>query len=412
MWQIHAAILELRKLTSITTISSASTWNRCSISFGGLYRVWADPRLLLVSQALATGLAGWMLYRCASEVTLPWPAAGVAAAFLLSVPLHNALAFDFHPEVMSSLLVFTGLWLALRGRPWAGAACWAALLLFKEDEALLLPGLGLLLLLISRRRLPAIVLAAAGPVWLLLAVGLIQPHWRHGYPGDLSLDYAAFGRDLPSAAQALLQHPFVAVSLITGRGGFSALLQWIASMGSSVIVAPLSLMAVAPELLLQLASRRDPQHLLRLHYGVEAVPVVFAFLVLQFGRLRPWPRLTAAVCGLAVTCALLAFVVSSPFRPAATRASASSERLKDRGALIAIVPPGAELRADSTIAAHLSHRERIQEFPGSDWGDYVALDRSGFHPQTSAGYDAAVASLPVEGYVRIFDRQGVELWKR
>ena len=49
-----------------------------------------------------------------------------------------------------------------------------------------------------------------------------------------------------------------------GNGGCGAVLDWIGGAGFAPLLAPLGLVAAAPELLLQLASGNPTQHLLRL----------------------------------------------------------------------------------------------------------------------------------------------------
>lgn len=382
--------------------------------FGALYRVWADPRLLLICQAVAAGAAGWLLYRCAQQVLGPWRSAALSAAFLLAVPLHTALAFDFHPEVMSGLAVFGGLLLALRGRAWTAAAVWGTLLPFKEDESLFLPGLALLLFLLTRRKAAALALGGAGVLWAVLALGVIEPHWRHGYAGDLTQQYAAFGTSLGAAITTLVSRPLFVAGLAFGNGGAAALLHWIAGTGFAAVLAPLGLAASAPDLLLQLASSHPPQHVLHLHYGVEAVPVVFAFLVAELGWLRRRPYLRDGLI-VAVSCsALAAFALASPFRSGLPYGAPSAAHLDALTTAVRLIPPAATLRADSTLAAHLSQREHIQEFPGSDFGRYVAVDTTAFHTDQSRqyGYSTALAALPGQGYTKIYDQEGVQVWKR
>jgi len=394
-------------------------------AYGAFYRLWADPRLLLVSQGLALGAAGVILFACCRQVTRPWPSLSVTMAFLLAVPLHNALAFDFHPEALSALPVFGGLWLALRRHPWAAVACWGSLILLKEDESLVLPALGLLLLLLRdggdgrsagglvRRAAPSLVLALGGLVWGVVAIGVVEPHWRHGYPGDLTRDYAAFGGGVGAALSTIIQHPRVVTVIALGDGGLAALWDWIGGTGFTALLAPLGLVAAAPALLLQLGSARPPQHLLRLHYGIEAVPLIFVYLVLELQWLRSHSAVRDALAHAAGGLAVLGFILASPYASLSPPAQTSAEHVEAIQGAIRLVPANETLRADSTLAAHLSQRERIQEFPGSDWADFVALDGHAYHPAPlRESYEAAVRALPGQGYVEIYNREGVQVWRR
>src|SRR5712692_393849 len=54
--------------------------------FAALYRLWADPRLLLTAQALSVGLAAGFLFAAARQVLAPWPSAAISLAFLTVEP--------------------------------------------------------------------------------------------------------------------------------------------------------------------------------------------------------------------------------------------------------------------------------------------------------------------------------------
>lgn len=380
--------------------------------FGALYRLWPDPRLLLLSQAIAVGLAGFLFFLAARHVLPPAAALAFVAALLFTVPLHAALAFDFHPEVISCLPLAAGILLALRGQARAAALCWLSLLLFKEDEALVLLALGPLLFAASHRLRPALFVSAAGMVWAALAVGVIEPHLRGGARGDLALQYAAFGLNLGQALRTLSLHPLSSAAIIFGSGGLAALLAWLAGTGFAPLLAPAGLLAAAPELLLQLASSHPQQHLLQLHYGVEAVPLVFAVLLVQLRRLRPRRQLLLSGVLLALT--LVAFLRGSPLSPFRTWPTVTAQRRQALESAARLIPADAVLRADSTLAAHLSQRSEVYEFPGPDRGGWVAVDRRGFHsPQSlAAGFDGELKRLPDEGYARIFADEGVEVWRR
>ena len=101
-----------------------------------LYRLGAGPRLLIVGQSLAAGLAALPLYWAGRRLVGAWPACLVAVAFLLSPTLQRGVDFGFHPDLFEPLLAFGALAALLAGRRAVAVACLAVLLLVKDDAFL------------------------------------------------------------------------------------------------------------------------------------------------------------------------------------------------------------------------------------------------------------------------------------
>ena len=109
-----------------------------------LYRVWADPRLLLVLQSGAVALGALPAYRLARRFLRDeWLGLAFAAAYLLYPPLQAANSFDFHPVTLAAPLLFFALD-AMHGRRWLGFAAFGALAMScREDIPLLVFMMGL-----------------------------------------------------------------------------------------------------------------------------------------------------------------------------------------------------------------------------------------------------------------------------
>src|SRR5581483_8151386 len=123
------------------------------LPLAGLYALWPDPRFLLWLQAVVVALgalpAAWLAHR----VVGGWIAGLVfGLAWLLAPGLEGAALSDFHAVALGATWLMAGLWLLECGRPrWA----WAFLMLAaasREDGALAVSSLGVVLLLRSRSR--------------------------------------------------------------------------------------------------------------------------------------------------------------------------------------------------------------------------------------------------------------------
>ena len=114
--------------------------------FAGLYRLGGGVETLLVAQAALVSLACLPLFLAASRLTRS-AAIGTlcCAAFLLNPWLHKALRFGFHPEIGVFLFVFLAAYFLATSKPRAVMLSILPVLLFKEDQALIVLGVAALL---------------------------------------------------------------------------------------------------------------------------------------------------------------------------------------------------------------------------------------------------------------------------
>ncbi|MBV8085431.1 MAG: DUF2079 domain-containing protein, partial [Chloroflexi bacterium] len=111
-----------------------------------LYAAWPDPRLLLGLQATAIGL-GALPAAALGRSLVGGRAAGLVfgAAYLLAPALQGAALSDFHMVALAAPLLMLALYLLETSRPTLGAVCLGVVALFREDAALAVAWLSLLL---------------------------------------------------------------------------------------------------------------------------------------------------------------------------------------------------------------------------------------------------------------------------
>lgn len=373
---------------------------------------------LLATQAAAAAAAAVPLYLLAARwLRSRWAAALVAAAYLLSASLHRAVLFDFHPEVLGPLMLFTAAALLAAGRPAWGAIVFALLFLLKEEAALVGAGFAWLLWLRSHRRLGAVVLTVSLAYFLVTSALMAAVR---GGPGDLQQRYGYLGPDPLAVVAGLAARPEPAAEHLWQPPVLDGLAGMLGRLGLLPLVSPLSLGA-APLALAHLLSRHPEQSALTLHYGV--LPFALLFLASVDGarraaRWRPlWRRLgrraPVAAAGLLLAASSLGFLLHSPlglaFDPSrylpGSHASAAH-------AVLALVPPGVAVSAQSGLAPHLAHRAAIYEFPGIHEARVVVIDRKGWMSSYSqlGGYHRVLGALPAMGFVLVAAEDGVELY--
>lgn len=384
--------------------------------FAGFYRLGAGPESLLVAQSALVGAAALPLFYAVRRLTgSPVAAMCLAAAFLLSAPLHAALDFDFHPELMAFFFVFTAFRLLADERPLASALALAPILLLKEDMTVVLATFGLLVWMRGHRREGAgLVLVAAA--WAIVTLFVLMPIVRGG-ESDLNERYAYLAEDttmvtvLPIALWRGIAH------LVHETA--PALSTILAGTGGIPLLHPAVLLAL-PSIILNGGADHDQQAQLDLQYGVAPLAWLFVAAALGVGavaRGRSFlPRNAASVIAAAgLVAAVAMFALSSPFSLRNDRYAPSATHRQVVREALTLIRPEAGVTAQNTLLPHLSQRAIVYEFPDVRASTaYVIVDSSLPITQQSsdAGYDDVLGVLIDWGFAEIFNRDGVRVFER
>jgi uncharacterized membrane protein len=385
--------------------------------FVPLYRLHATPLWLLGAEALALGGAVVPLWALARR----WLGGGVrplvvCAAYLLQVGIARALGFDFHTEALAVPFVFVALLGAARGDTLLLLLAGVAPMLCKEDGALVTLGIAVIALVVHRRRAALVLggVAVAGGAVVVLGV---MPAVRGGASGDLVARYAYLGDSAGGVLAHLVTLPGTWLGHLVSAPSGPALLMALAGVGFLPLLRPVALLASLPALLLPLLAADPYQGGLRLHYALQATPLLVCAAMLGWQRVQSSahvPRFVPAVALLGG--ALATWLALSPLPgghgPDAVHLD-GLDRAPAVDALLARIPPGASVAATGDLLTHLAERPAIAEFPSRRRAQWVAIDRrAGVSAQsTAAGYVTAAAHLGEHGYVRVATVAGVELWR-
>jgi uncharacterized membrane protein len=361
-----------------------------------LYRIWADPRLLLLLQALALALPAWVIYRLGAK-HLANPAAGlaVAVAYLAFPGMQWALTWQFHPETLAAAFLALAALAADGGRHRLMALWLGLALLCREDVGLVVAGFGGLLMLSGQRVVGRRVLIA-GLAWWVLATFLFIP-WANARQTNLfELNYGVTGVGPIALLRALPSMAGRALATALSNQGIGYLLLILVSFLGLPLLAPRTLLPVAPALFLNLAAIPPEQHQIRFQYLATTAP--FLGIATVAGLRMVASRRRALLAPLLVALVVVALVVDQRLGPAPwshdriVAATAPGDQARRRA--LAMIPPDAPVSAQFNLVPQLGHRVRIYEFPNpfrtSNWGlsgdvhpardlqevRYVVVDRS------------------------------------
>jgi uncharacterized membrane protein len=361
-----------------------------------LYRLWDDPRMLLLLQTVALAVPAWVVYRLGAK-HLRNPAAGlaVAVAYLAYPAMQWALTWQFHPETLAAAFLALAA-LAADGHRSRQMAVWLGLaLLCREDVGLAVAGFGGLLMLTGQRVTGRRVLIA-GIFWWLFATFLFIPLANGRQTNLFELNYGVTGIGPISLLRALPSMAGRALATALSNQGVGYLLLVFVPLLALPLLSPKALLPVAPALFLNLAAIPPEQHQIRYQYLAIVAPLLAIAAVRGLQVIADKRRALLAPALIALVVVALAMdqrYGPAPWSHAKIVSSASPADAAKRRAL-AMIPAGVPVSAQFNLVTHLSHREQIFEFPNPfrsvNWGlsgdvhrasdqeglRYVIVDRS------------------------------------
>ncbi len=265
-----------------------------------LYLLHSDAATLLALQtvALALGTLPIMALSLRRLPDLPLLGVGFAAAYLLAPELLGEALWDFHPVALATPLLLAALYaLDVRRYRWflvAGvlaAAC-------KEDVALALAPLGLLI--------------AVPIAWTAFCFLVIIPHFNGGVSAGgnaLWYRYASLGATPAAAARRIATDPGLLLSVVVTPDKLSYLGLLLRTGGGLGIFAPFWWLVGLCELAINLLSAQQAQYSGFYQYNAMLLPALFAGAIYGTAALRaarlaalsgaPSPPLTASPRSLA-----------------------------------------------------------------------------------------------------------------
>jgi uncharacterized membrane protein len=259
-----------------------------------LFWLLPRPETLLFAQGLGLAAGGPALYYLTrrrfgeqhwAPAVLPW----VYWAYL---PMRNANAFEFHPEVFM-LPLFLWAFVGFGSpRPWGkalGVLALAGALGAKESAPVVATGIGIAWALSGPRRWPGIALAAAGVAVFLFDVKVVPRIFGADYP-YMGL-YQRFGGGLTDLVLAPFLQPAFFFSEVLDAPRLNFLYWTLAPLGFLPLFSWRAALAALPPYLMLFLSEGDRRLQLIFHYGIEPASALFWALPLglaAFARRVGW----------------------------------------------------------------------------------------------------------------------------
>lgn len=407
--------------------------------FAPAYWIGAGPNFVNVFQIVVLALGAVPIYLLARERALtPWPAAALGTAFLL----HPALQFIgwelFHPEAVAITPLLCAYLCSVR-RSWKWFAFWCVLAIScKEDVALAVFFLGLIVALRGDRRVGLTTAACAG-AWFVFAALIVMDAINGGTTHAQVLLSGVGG-----SPTGIIETAFRDPGNITGRvfSSESRHFAWqlVLPFGFVPLLAPLVLVMGLPQFLIDVLSDVPWTRTITFHYAALPLAALAIGMVEGVGavsrRLGPAPAWARAlVPAVVLGCACYGTLAWGP-SPVSARyrdgwwPPATDPRIDTKRAAIDAVPADASVSAAYTMVPHLSRRAEIYSFPNpwvpTNYGvpgtprrnpdrvEWLVVDRQVTSPEDAALLDAVVAGRADGGgpFRVVLDRADVLVARR
>jgi uncharacterized membrane protein len=405
--------------------------NAVTVLFVPFYWLGAGPMFLYLAETafIAAGaIPIWLLGR--DRLANPWIALGPAVAYLLYPTLQWINWWHFHPDALIVAPLLFAYWLATRQRWGWFAVAVAVTLSCKEDAALAVFGLGVLLVLRRRWRVGALT-AAAGLIYFQIAGWAIR-HANGGLAALYAESFPGYGDSLVSVLGNILRRPGATLTALVQPDR----LQYYRDVLSPVAFLPLAaapvLLIAAPQLAVNALTSYSPARNAIFHYSAIVAAGVFAAAVEACARLGRRVAMQRFLVGLLVAGAVATNVARAPSPLGAPyrtgiRAAPQPKHAAMREAL-RLVPSNAGVSATDNLIPHLTHRVHAYIFPHPwqtpFWGvkgsrppdpqtvDYLVLDMT----TTSIGIDQGPTYKQLTGadgdFRVLYDRAGIVVARR
>ena len=399
-----------------------------------LWRVWPDPRMLIVVQALAVASAAIPAFllarRWLSDDRL---AVAFAAVTLLYPAIQWATIFDFHPVALAVPLILWCVWAADTRHDVVLAVCAVLALATKEHVGFALAILGIWMAVSLGRRRAGAILAAGSLAWTVVAVWIVIPHFNQGAGSLLVAErYGSLGDGPGDVIVAVFTRPWDVAQIIATADRGSYLLALFLPLLLLSLRAPLLAAGALPDLALNLLSSRPEQHQITYHYGAIIAPFLIAAAIRGLALLRgdiarrglPMPGagwIAGALLGAVVFAGYLhgplpfwaAVPGGSPSGSAQFTVTTRARTLADA---VKTIPESATVSAGNHIGGHLSARRQIATFPVVADAEYVIVDER--TPDIEDRQDPALHAFLVArlrsdpAYTVTFDRNRVVVFTK
>jgi uncharacterized membrane protein len=343
------------------------------------YWLGAGPHFLLFVQTLALAGAAIPLWLLAKDrFRSAWLALFVPLAWL-AYPAVEWMNFDqFHPEMLGVAAFIFAYWFADREHwVWYGV-CVALVLGCKEDAALPILALGLVLVLRRTHWKAGAVTIGAAIGWFLVCTELIIPAAMGGAAPFFLYQYGNLGSSPGDIVVNVFRHPSRLWHAVFNHGTYRYGEQLFVPVAGLLLLAPATLVLILPTLLENVTNNQGYPHDIRYQYSAFVAAGIFIALIEGIARFRS-RTIKGALLGAMTLCVLVSNQTwsPSPLDSAVYRGgywqSSSTPLSRALNQMVPLIPKSVVVAATYSEVPHLTHRDVVYTFPNPWWRSYYGI---------------------------------------
>ncbi|MDQ3898162.1 MAG: DUF2079 domain-containing protein [Actinomycetota bacterium] len=385
--------------TPFITLRGLNFWghhvNVIGVVLVPFYWLGAGPAFLLAVQLASQAVGAVAVFLLARDrLRARWPAVALAGVLLLH-PTYQFLAWEFfHFDALALGPLLLAYW-AARARRWRWFAVAAVLAVAcKEDVALAMVVLGILIALRGDRRIGAAVSGLAA-VWWVVATRLVIPA-ANGIGPFYDTFFSEFGSSAGDVVVDVATDPVKAGRVALGPSRLAYYRMMFAPVAFLPVFALPTLAVALPMLAVNALSSFPYTREIRYHYSALVLAGVILATVEAIAFLGRTPSRRAFLVGLVAATSLASTVAWGP-SPISTKyhtglwVGRGDPSLAAKKGAVDLVPARASASVSFEFAPHMTHRQKIYEWPvpwrNLNWGvrgenlddpggvDWLVIDR-------------------------------------
>ncbi len=364
--------------------------NLITLLFVPFYWLGGGPKFLYLIETVWIAFGAFPLWLLANDRLFnPWLALFPAAVYLLYPSLQWINWWHFHPDALIVTPLIFAWWLATRRRwGWFSFAV-TITLSCKEDAALAVFMMGVLITICHwwrSRTIPTetsdkkgvtvgLITIVVAVLWWFLCTKIIIPFANNGVGPFYGNLFPGFGSGVIDVIVGILRNPKILWQAATRADCLTYYIKIFAPVAGLFILSPVTLIGF-PQLMVNVISAHGYTHDIRYHYSAIVSAAILLGTVEALGRFSKHK-----VCLFILILVLLCTTVWSnrEWSPSPLGKSFHSgiwvSPHSNQPALLkalSLVPPQAAVVATYYIVPHLTQRQLIYEFPNpfvtSNWG--------------------------------------------
>jgi uncharacterized membrane protein len=348
-------------------------------AFSPLYKLLPTAIWLILAQAFCTAIAAWPIYLITANVSsskfiaLLW-----SMIFLFNPFLQNAVAWDFHPVMLTLPFIGFAIYFLLKNKFLPVVICSIIIMMCKEHFGIMTAGFGLLWYVKHRDLKKSFLLCSIGILEFLLVfeylMPLLSPTGNHlmiskGF-GQLSR-YSWLGDSPSEIILSILKNPYKVfqISILKMGGGGYLILLLIPFLFLPILELPLLIPTIADLAANILSANQMPRSVYAYH-SAPLIPFLCISAVYASRKLSDnIKRFTLKDVSFFVMFAtlILSYVLTPyPFPKSANFWAPKNFSIYPSTTLKkvqSILKPSISLSSQANIGAHFTQRELIFTFP-------------------------------------------------